>query len=97
MLTVEDAFANDGIGFYSNIETKDTVLELWGASTKHPDVSFSFSAYKDRCEWLTNEWLIFQWLVYCASKLSFPSTTLQVVEFAQLYYLMLEKNKNKGD
>lgn len=95
MLTVEEAFANDGIGFYSDIKTKDTILELWGASTKHPDTSFCFSAYKDRCAWLTDEWLIFQWLVHCASRLSFPSSTLQVVEFAQLYYLMLEKSKNK--
>lgn len=77
------------IKFYSSIDTKDTYLELWGASTKHPDVMYRFSDYEDRAEWIYEEWLVYQWLIYCASRLSFPSTTAEIVEFAQRYYQTL--------
>ena len=35
---------------YSNIKTHDTYLELWGASTKHPDSRFNFSNFQ-KVEW----------------------------------------------
>lgn len=71
MLTL-DLVPSNNIAFYSSVETKETYLELWGASTKHPDVSYNFSNYKDRCEWLDDTALMYQWLLFCASKLSFP-------------------------
>ena len=31
---------------YSRVKDHETVLELWGASTKHPDSVFYFSDFK---------------------------------------------------
>ncbi len=70
---------------YSNVETHETYLEIWGASTKHPDERFRFS------DWLENEiseqyrhfynfnnaWI--QWLSYIASIQTFPHTTRRML------------------
>lgn len=70
------------IAIYSDRETKETYLELWGASTKHPDISFNFSNYKDKCEWLDDVSLIYQWLLFCSSKLSFPFHSYELSSLA---------------
>jgi len=56
---------------YSRISDHETILELWGASTKHPDSMFFFSDFK-LCEWFEPQDQIVPWLLECASKLSWP-------------------------
>ena len=69
------------IKLYSNLETHDTYLELWGASTKHPDSVFRFSNFK-KTELLPDEVQIFQWVLECASKLTWPFHAKELAEFA---------------
>ena len=78
---------------YSNVKTKDTILELWGASTKHPDGRFNFKNFK-KSIWVDEEHQIFQWLLECASKLNFPCHAYQLMKFAENYY---ETDKDKHD
>lgn len=59
----------------------DYVLELWGASTKHPDSMFFFSDFQ-KCEWIDEEHQIFQWLLECASKLTFPFYAKELADYA---------------
>ena len=56
---------------YSRLNDHETVLELWGASTKHPDCVFYFSDFK-LSEWTEPHVQIYQWLLECASKLNWP-------------------------
>jgi len=57
---------------YSNIKTHETIVEFWGASTKHPD---SMNCYQDDVkngkyipnEYQDEEYNILQWLMYVAS------------------------------
>ncbi len=85
------------IHLYSRIDTKDTYLELWGGSTKHPDVMYRFSDYEDKAEWIYPEWLVYQWIIYCASRLTFPSSTYKLVQFAQEYHDTLLEGVRKND
>lgn len=64
-------------------------LELWGASTKHPDSVFylkdfnkSYMVESEQCAWN-----IYQWLIECASKLSFPPHTFKLVSYANDYII----------
>ena len=65
----------------SRLDTHDTILELWGASTKHPDCLFKFSNFK-LSEWFPKDRQIFQWILECASKLDFPIHARELVDFA---------------
>lgn len=77
---------------YSSLETKDTYLELWGGSTKHPDLMYRFSDYDD---FIKNDeafhqqilpGYIYQWTLWVASKLTFPWSSLRMVEhFSEIY------------
>lgn len=70
---------------YSRISDHETILELWGASTKHPDSIFYFSDFK-KVEYFEPDTQIFQWLLECASKLVFPSHAYELTLFAiELY------------
>lgn len=63
------------------------VLELWGASTKHPDSVFHMEKF-EMAHWVdpNDEEMVkgqvFQWLLECASKLSFPPHAEQLAEYA---------------
>lgn len=81
------------IYLYSNVKTKDTILELWGGSTKHPDSRFNFKNFK-KSMWADEDKQIFQWLLECASKLNFPFHAYQLMKFAKNYF---ETDKNKHD
>lgn len=88
MLTL-DLVPINGIAIYSNIETKETYIELWGASTKHPDVSYCFSKYQEKynhCSWLENVSLIYQWILECASLLSIPYHSYELASLANEIY-----------
>lgn len=68
---------------FSNIETKETYLELWGGSTKHPDVRYRFSDYDNRLT--MSDWSIigdiYQWVLYCASRLVVPVHAIRLTEW----------------
>lgn len=66
---------------YSRIEDKETVLEVWGGSTKHPDSVFYFSRFK-LCDWFDPQDQIFPWLLECASKFNFPSHAWELCHWA---------------
>ena len=76
---------HSGIKLYSNIKTHNTILELWGASTKHPDSRFNYSHFQ-KVEWCDDSWQIFQWLLECASRLNFPFFAKDLTDFAIMYY-----------
>lgn len=74
---------NQSIKLYKNKEN-DYVLELWGASTKHPDSIFHMVADE---KFKINEYLdlqcqVFQWLLLCASELSWPFHAKALTEYA---------------
>lgn len=56
---------------YSRLSDHETVLELWGGSTKHPDSVFYFSDFK-LCDWFDPQDQIAPWIFECASKMNFP-------------------------
>lgn len=66
---------------YSRLEDKETVLELWGASTKHPDSVFYFSNFQ-LSDWFEPWEQTFPWLLECASKLNFPVHAFFLSEWA---------------
>ena len=66
---------------YSRISDHETILELWGASTKHPDSIFRFSDFKT-CDYLHPFCQYFQWILECASKLLWPFHARDLVDFA---------------
>ena len=66
---------------YSDISTKETILELWGASTKHPDVIFRYSDFV-KSLWADERAQIIPWLLECASKLSFPYQSIELARWA---------------
>ena len=78
---------------YSRISDHETVLELWGASTKHPDSMFFFSDFK-LCEWFDPQAQVFQWVLECASKLNFPTHAHDLTLYAlELYELFLQTRR----
>lgn len=70
---------------YSRIDNHDTILELWGASTKHPDSLFRFSDFT-LSDWFPSHRQLFQWILECASKLSFPIHARELVDYALVIY-----------
>ena len=69
---------------YSNLKTRETVFEVWGGSTKHPDCRFFFSDF-EKSEWCNEIHQIFPWLLECASKMNFPFHSYQIAKFAMEY------------
>ena len=65
---------------YSDISSKETVLELWGASTKHPDTVFHYSDF-NKSLWADAQAQIIPWVLECASKLSFPYHSIELARW----------------
>lgn len=65
---------------------EDLVLELWGASTKHPDSQFFFSEFQ-KSPYFDEEHQVFQWLLECASKLTWPMHAKELAEYALKNYV----------
>lgn len=74
----------------SEITKKDLVLEVWGSSTKHPDIRFYFSDFKTT-PFIGLEHQKFQWLCECASKVMFPQTAKAIIDYALKNYVTWEK------
>lgn len=68
------------IKVYDN-ENGNKVLELWNASTKHPDSIFFFEDFKKN-PMLDDDSQVFQWLLECASKLTWPQHAKELTEYA---------------
>lgn len=82
-MTNEEKFAKGIV--VEKQEDGDYVLELWNASTKHPDSTFQFKDF-NKNEFLDEEAQIFQWLLECASKLTWPQHAKELAEFALANY-----------
>lgn len=72
------------------------VLELWEASTKHPDSvfhmeDFELASWTDKDNPRHIELQVFQWLLECASKLTFPIHAKQLTEYALENWCVWEK------
>ena len=70
---------------YSRVSDHETILELWGASTKHPDSVFYFSDF-NKVDYFSEDSQIFQWLLECASRLCFPFHAYSLARFAMELY-----------
>ena len=70
---------------YSRITDHETVLEVWGGSTKHPDVVYHFSDFV-LSEWFEPEDQIVPWLLECASRLTFPVHSYFLAKWACRLY-----------
>lgn len=80
---------------YYDITRDDIILEVWGASTKHPDVTYSFNSwwksegknplyeYSDRFEKIN----MVQWLLHIASKQMFAIVTLDILNIVNEYLI----------
>lgn len=73
------------IKLYSRISDHETVLELWGASTKHPDSVFYFSDFQ-KCLFINEQAQVFQWMLECASKLNFPFYAYDLAKRAIMFH-----------
>lgn len=74
---------------YSRLSDHETIFEIWGGSTKHPDVTFYFSHFK-KSPYANKQSQIFPWLLECASKLIFPTSSWRVADFAMELWNNLE-------
>ena len=72
------------------------VLELWGASTKHPDSIFFFSEFK-KSEYLKDEYQVFQWLLECASKMTWPMHAHELAELAMRDWYPMQNGWQEPD
>lgn len=70
-----------GKKLYSRLSDHETILELWGGSTKHPDSVFWFSDFKCS-DWFEPIDQIVPWLLECASKLNFPYYSYTLARWA---------------
>lgn len=70
---------------YSRISDHETILELWGASTKHPDSKFYFSNFQ-LVEWLPSTNQIIPWIFECASKMNLPTHAYELAKWGCSLY-----------
>ena len=88
-MTNEEKFKK-GIVIYTTDD--DVICELWGASTKHPDVTYSMNRDIEnelfyRLEFAEDKYHdIYQWLLYVASRQIWKSTARKIVEIADSWY-----------
>ena len=84
-MTNEEKFRK-GIVIYKTDD--DVVCELWGASTKHPDLIYSINRdikneLFHRCQFADDQdHDIFQWLLYLPSRRTGKSTEKKIVKIA---------------
>ena len=78
---------------YSRISDHETILETWGASTKHPDATFYFSDF-NKSPYSDEFCQIFPWLLECASRMTWVSHAYSLGEFAfECYNAIIEARK----
>ncbi len=73
---------------YSRVSDGALVLELWGASTKHPDCVFEYTREERRSEtcfqarWTQD----FKWLLSIAGKMLWVGTAIELTNMAKAFY-----------
>jgi len=80
-----------GMKIYSNIETKSTYFEVWGGSTKHPDVRHVLQWDIEGKRFIPSDLITgidyecFQWVVQCISELEWGTFDLlsELLEMAK--------------
>lgn len=89
MMTNEEKFRK-GIVVYKTED--DVVCELWGASTKHPDATYSMNRAIEhelfsKCSFADDpDHDIYQWLLYVASRQTWKNTAKRIVQIAEEWY-----------
>ena len=86
----------DHYKLYTSLTNKRTYLEIWGASTKHPDQVRCFESDCESKKFINNEYFsvednIFQWLLYIASGEFIPFHAYELTEYALEWYTLLHK------
>ena len=67
---------------YSSLDTKETYLECWGGSTKHPDVIYRFSDDFLLSPYFDKQDQVIPWLFECASRMTFPVHSYELAKWA---------------
>ena len=71
---------------YYDLVLQTYVLEIWGASTKHPDCVMTMKDAVDSGHFspsiLGDDVSLYQWLLYCASTMMWPHSSVKIVELA---------------
>ena len=89
----EEGTAGRGVKLYRR-DDGEIILELWAASTKHPDSMFRFSDFST-VEYLPKPTQLYQWILECASKLTLPMHALDLANFAgDVYNAIIEQDGN---
>lgn len=89
----EEGTAGRGVKLYRR-DDGEIILELWAASTKHPDSMFRFSDFST-VEYLPKPTQLYQWILECASKLTLPMHALDLANFASdVYDAVIEQDGN---
>ena len=75
------------IKLYSDIATRETILETWGASTKHPDAVHKYRADIEKGHFIESEYAppemnCFQWLLYTASVKTWWFHAKEIAQYA---------------
>ena len=76
---------NGKVKLYNN--GNDYVLELWGASTKHPDYCKTLSSYENSHEDILRDYRtiyerLFYFITYVASEMLWINTSKELIEIA---------------
>lgn len=78
----------DYLKLYYDLSASTYTLEVWGASTKHPDCVNTMKHDRDNGNFtmspLGTDVSLFQWLLYVASNMIFPTTSEDIVELAMM-------------
>ena len=91
----------NALNLYTRISDKRTYLEIWGASTKHPDVircleddiesgKFNFNQFTDE---VGN---VFQWLLHVASDMTFTFSSYEIADYAITAFSNYRDNSRTG-
>ena len=84
---------------YSRLEDKALVLEVWGASTKHPDVQFEYTREQRLSEMcFQSRWTQdFKFILECASKMLWVGTAIELTNLAKAFYEECMKADNPDE
>ena len=79
---------------YSDVTTRKTYVEFWGASTKHPDSRNCYQYDIEDKKFIESpfqhiEWNILQWLMYVASIKTFVFHAMELLDDIKYYYDVL--------
>lgn len=72
--------------FYLIRTDNDVVFESWHTSTKHPDVTYRYSNWKNKSVIIDDDFQIYQWLLFIASDTLFPFRAKEIARFAENVY-----------